>query len=498
MFKNRVRTAALAGAIAVATGVSGLAVPAYAQTDSNNGAHFNVEDGSLPQAGENLTENQLKDKVDAITTFLEDEQGSRDIVRADFLDAFHSENPYAEDAVLDASEQNIFNAFTDRYERVTEELEAASENVADARASVSYALEVDQAAMDAYDTLNDHMANLTEAEVAQINALIDAVNVENETSLDDLPNLGHPSNAQEVLALEISYQQHRLNAGNHTESDNEGDRVSRDYIAALDALAADPLVSEIFELITTAREAAEESQRSDVLVRQLLLEHANAQVNALRAVQADYSVVARFVDLYENDAAFPDDAEGWKSLRASYQNLLPVTEAAVSENLSKLATAKDEVDAGFNAWEEDLRNDEELDEYLEDRRDYAQTVYQNLLDNAGWQNDVALVKNLDNKFSNESAAAAEERAREEAEAAEEAAKEAEEQRKKEADRLAEILEQLKELQEGSGSEEPGDIEEPGMSSGSSEKGGLIGLVAAIGGVVALIAAAFPFISNFMR
>lgn len=491
MFKNRIRTAALAGTIAVATGVSGMAVPAFAVENTDG---FNVADGSRAQSGVNLTEDQLYDNLDSVTTFLEEEQGSRDIVRADFLDAFHSKNPYADDVVLDPAEENILNAFTARYDSVTDELNTASKNVADARASVAFALDVDQQAMDAYNDLNSHMAALSAAEITQINALIDTVNGENRTTLDPLPNLNYPSNAQEALTLEIAFQEHRLNAGNHTESDNEGNYVSRDYIAALDALAGNSLVGNTFDLISTAREAAEESQRSDVLVRQLLLEHANAQVNALRAVQADYSVVSRVAGLYNNDAAFEDANEGWESLRARYLDLLPVTESAVNENLTKLGDAFDEVEAGFYAWEEDIRNEEELTEFLNDRRDYAQTVYQNLLDNAAWETQVDLVKNLDAKFSNESAAAADEQAREEAEAAEEAAREAEEQREREAQRLADILEQLKELQEANN---PGDEPATG-NEGSSENAGLIGVIAAIGGVIALIAAAFPFIQNFMR
>lgn len=492
MFKNRIRTAALAGAIAVATGVSGMAVPAFA-VEANNGDHFNVDTGAATQAGENLTENQLKGNIDAITAFLDDEQGARDIVRADYLDMFASKNP---EDVLDPSEQAAKDAFEQRYEEVTEQLRVASKNVADARASVRFALDADEAALAAYQALDNHMATLTIVEIAQINALIDTVNTENRTNLAPLTNLSYPSNAQEALNLEFEVQTHRLNAGNHTESDNTEDNyVARDYINALDVLEANPLVTEISGLIVTAREAAEESQRSDVLVRQLLLEHANAQVNALRAVQADYSVVARFVDLYENDAAFEDANEGWESLRARYQALLPITGGAVTDNLTKLGTAQDAVEDGFTAWENDLQNLDEYEAYLEERRSFAQNIYQNLLDNASWSTQVDLVKNLDQRFSNESAAAAEEQAREEAEEAAEAAREAEEQRQREAERLADILEQLKELQEDN---DNGGNEPVSGNEGSSENAGLIGIIAAIGGVIALIAAAFPFIQNFIR
>lgn len=53
MFKNRVRTAALAGAIAVATGVSGLTVPAYA--DPISGDHHNQPDASKAAQGTEKT-----------------------------------------------------------------------------------------------------------------------------------------------------------------------------------------------------------------------------------------------------------------------------------------------------------------------------------------------------------------------------------------------------------------------------------------------------------
>ena len=61
MFKNRVRTAALAGAIAVATGVSGVAVPAFAEDTNVNsiqGPEFNKPDASKAEdaKSENYTE----------------------------------------------------------------------------------------------------------------------------------------------------------------------------------------------------------------------------------------------------------------------------------------------------------------------------------------------------------------------------------------------------------------------------------------------------------
>ena len=70
MFKNRVRTAALAGAIAVATGVSGVAVPAFAEdTTATNiqGGGFNEPDASLAKdvKAENVTEDQLLKLVGA-------------------------------------------------------------------------------------------------------------------------------------------------------------------------------------------------------------------------------------------------------------------------------------------------------------------------------------------------------------------------------------------------------------------------------------------------
>ena len=51
MFNNRIRTAALAGAIAISTAASGVAIPAFAQETGtyNNTGGFNDADGSTIQ-----------------------------------------------------------------------------------------------------------------------------------------------------------------------------------------------------------------------------------------------------------------------------------------------------------------------------------------------------------------------------------------------------------------------------------------------------------------
>ena len=75
-----------------------LAVPAMAQ-NVNNGDHFNQQDGSAPQTGENRTEIELEAATAAITSFLESERGARIDVRGAYLDAFSESHT---DDVLDA------------------------------------------------------------------------------------------------------------------------------------------------------------------------------------------------------------------------------------------------------------------------------------------------------------------------------------------------------------------------------------------------------------
>lgn len=495
MFKNRLRTAALAGAIAVATGISGMAVPAMAQ-NVNNGDHFNQQDGSAPQTGENRTEIELEAATAAITSFLESERGARIDVRGAYLDAFSESHT---DDVLDPSEQNIKAAFDLRLSEITERLATASKNVADARASVRYALDADEAAVQAYDNLDDFMTGLNATQIAALNALIQKINDENLSALDDLTLLSNPSNAQEALRLERELSVHELWIGNHPNADeSEENYISRNHQLAIDALRDSALGSELFELVRTARDAAEHSQRSDVLVRQLLLEQATAQVQVLRAIQADYNVVARFVDLYENDAAYEDQAAGWKTLRQLYRETLSVTDSAVNQNLIWVDEINVLVNAGFISWETDLGNMDEYTAYQAARLAEATELNEKLLINADWQNAAAKAALLDSAFSNESAAAAEEEAAKQAEEAKKAAEEAEAQRKAEADRLAKILEELAKQKDQDNTPAPTEPSAPAASSGSSENTGIIGLIAAIGGIIGLIAVGFPFIQDFLR
>ena len=79
MFNNRIRTAALAGAIAISTAASGVAIPAFAQETNptfniTNG--FNDADGSTvqPVGPVNHTEETLRDLTDSTGAYLEEFQ----------------------------------------------------------------------------------------------------------------------------------------------------------------------------------------------------------------------------------------------------------------------------------------------------------------------------------------------------------------------------------------------------------------------------------------
>lgn len=106
MFNNRIRTAALAGAIAISTAASGVAIPAFAQETAVTTNGFNDADGSTaqPVGPVNHTEAELRDATDATGNYLEAFQtGDIQAIVGEYVDA-------GEDG-FDPSEQAIFEAF---------------------------------------------------------------------------------------------------------------------------------------------------------------------------------------------------------------------------------------------------------------------------------------------------------------------------------------------------------------------------------------------------
>ena len=114
MKTNRIRTAAIAGAVALATSLSVITVAPAVAAD-NTGNHFNVEDGSAPQQGTVRTEQQLKDATDAISKFLVKEQSPRDEVQQRYLEMFAYKNAkeLEKEGALSPDEKSTMEAFED-------------------------------------------------------------------------------------------------------------------------------------------------------------------------------------------------------------------------------------------------------------------------------------------------------------------------------------------------------------------------------------------------
>lgn len=478
MFKNRVRTAALAGAIAVATGVSGLAVPAYAQEG------FAVVDGTAATAvaPANVTETELQELTDATADYLEgfQEGGSLQALVDTYIDL--GADGY------DPSEEEARNAFDGAKANASAQLATSVENVNKARASVGFAVDQDEQADADWEILVEAL----NAAATEFNPLIDAVN-EAKTIEDapftELPNLASNLEREDDIveayralqALQDTVDEQFETAGDWNIDETDGQFINRDHMLALETLkdAVDGQVETVEDAYDTAVASNREAQKTDVLVRQLFLERATAQRDSLRIVEGIFQSAARYVELTVNDVLTDDNGV----LSTEYREVQGNLWTGLGDNLEWLQLADDATAEYFLAWGTDESNPEEGDDYAAEKLRLATETYGKIFENgATWREALNRVQLIDANLEAEKA---------QLEADREAAREA-------AEREQAIADALEELAKGSGSEEPGDIEEPGMSSGSSEKGGLIGLVAAIGGVVALIAAAFPFISNFMR
>ena len=153
MFKNRIRTAALAGAIAVATGISGVAVPAFAQDsvpteNLNNG--FNKADGSKAEGtdAKNITELELWEITHGIKKYIDNNDQYKDAILRAVEEAKKATGTNPEQG--DQSEEQARNELDRLKADATKALEISEANVQKARASVQYALQMDRAADEAW------------------------------------------------------------------------------------------------------------------------------------------------------------------------------------------------------------------------------------------------------------------------------------------------------------------------------------------------------------
>ncbi|AMA00898.1 S-layer protein PS2 [Corynebacterium glutamicum] len=498
MFNNRIRTAALAGAIAISTAASGVAIPAFAQETGtnptfNNSDNFNDADGSTiqPVGPVNHTEDQLKALTDATGAYLSDFQNGnlRGIV-ADLIEAGESG--------FDPSEQAAYEAFEAARVRATEELAASAQTITKTRESVNYALKVDREATEAFE---DYRAGLQGA-AAGINPLISAANAANETNgrlirnYDALyfrdisgsaPLLNPAYNQLKKLQAEVNEDLVWL--GEWAIDNRHNDYVTRYHVPAVEALKAeiDARLEAIEPLRADAIAKNLEAQKSDVLVRQLFLERATAQRDSLRVIEAIFSTTARYIELYENVENI--NVEG-KTLRKHYAGLYASLFDAAAFNLGELNRADAATERFFLSWWTDRRDNDEQREYDRAELKFAIETYAKIFINGQWQEKVAYVQNLDSAARQEAADREAARLADEAYRAEQLriAQEAADAQKAIADALA---------KEADNDNNGGDNSSDDKETGSSDIGSW-GPFAAIAAIIAAIAAIFPFLSGIVK
>ncbi|ALP50874.1 S-layer protein PS2 [Corynebacterium glutamicum] len=498
MFNNRIRTAALAGAIAISTAASGVAIPAFAQETNptfniNNG--FNDADGSTIQPVEpvNHTEETLRDLTDSTGAYLEEFQygNVEEIVEA-YLQVQASADGF------DPSEQAAYEAFEAARVRASQELAASAETITKTRESVAYALKADREATAAFEA---YLSALRQVSV--INDLIADANAKNKTDFaeielydvlytdadisGDAPLLAPAYKELKDLQAEVDADFEWL--GEFAIDNNEDNYVIRTHIPAVEALKAaiDSLVDTVEPLRADAIAKNIEAQKSDVLVPQLFLERATAQRDTLRVVEAIFSTSARYVELYENVENV--NVEN-KTLRQHYSSLIPNLFIAAVGNINELNNADQAARELFLDWDTDLTTNDEDEAYYQAKLDFAIETYAKILINGEvWQEPLAYVQNLD-------AGARQEAADREAERAADAAYRAEQLRI--AQEAADAQKALAEALANAGNNDNGgDNSSDDKGTGSSDIG-TWGPFAAIAAIIAAIAAIFPFLSGIVK
>nr|AAS20306.1 PS2 [Corynebacterium glutamicum] len=498
MFNNRIRTAALAGAIAISTAASGVAIPAFAQETNptfniNNG--FNDADGSTTQPVEpvNHTEETLRDLTDSTGAYLKEFQygNVEEIVEA-YLQVQASADGF------DPSEQAAYEAFEAARVRASQELAASAETITKTRESVAYALKVDREATAAFEA---YLSALRQVSV--INDLIADANAKNKTDFaeielydvlytdadisGDAPLLAPAYKELKDLQAEVDADFEWL--GEFAIDNNEDNYVIRTHIPAVEALKAaiDSLVDTVEPLRADAIAKNIEAQKSDVLVPQLFLERATAQRDTLRVVEAIFSTSARYVELYENVENV--NVEN-KTLRQHYSSLIPNLFIAAVGNINELNNADQAARELFLDWDTDLTTNDEDEAYYQAKLDFAIETYAKILINGEvWQEPLAYVQNLD-------AGARQEAADRETERAADAAYRAEQFRI--AQETADAQKALAEALVNAGNNDNGgDNSSDDKGTGSSDIG-TWGPFAAIAAIIAAIAAIFPFLSGIVK
>lgn len=349
MFKNRVRTAALAGAIAVATGVSGLSVPAYAQDTTNGTTHqtdnnLNTPDASdnrggaaqnpadaVPAKGEVRAEKNLEDRNDAIQLWITKHVNDGEVFY-DYPDAVQAAKPEIEN-LKDAKAKEA---------DATAQLNKASQVLRDAQATLDKANAEAKAAQDAWAAYAKSVS-LTDAQAKQIQKLVKdegekghdvagALNMALTTSDDksaafDIKNLKgvsvEPNDPTYFEKVEESRKQvaelrTAVAKASQDAAANNSEGVASG-LAAVNAKLNEFLVGNPTQLRDAAIAKTGEAKKYDVNRLGRILNRSMAQVRQLRLLQAYYGVAARYYDLYENNTLTNDERT---TLRQAYENVL--------------------------------------------------------------------------------------------------------------------------------------------------------------------------------
>ncbi|OFN38403.1 hypothetical protein [Corynebacterium sp. HMSC072A04] len=361
MFKNRVRTAALAGAIAVATGVSGVAVPAFAEDTTpgtTQGDGFNKPDASADNGSvaDNVTEEQLFAMTNETANYI--------INNNQFVDAYTQAAAIQGDGI-NLFEQAQWKAYVQFANEATKQLAKAEANYQSAMNSVNYALEKDKAADKAWANYeekavdyNNTVTNIIGKEgdyksdglfATDLNALNDEGAKGGLPALKTPGALGFPIQkidpedannvntvpAENIKNLEKTIKEYKkaFDRAGDRDGDNKDQFITRHYIDKLETLISDSemllqSLKDDHAALEEAREAAQaasrEAQKSDVLVRQGFLERAYAQVKVIRVLEANYAAGKRELELREakdNQTVDIDGTTPKPTLREAYFKL---------------------------------------------------------------------------------------------------------------------------------------------------------------------------------
>lgn len=475
MFKNRVRTAALAGAIAVATGVSGIVVvPANAQDTPQTGNHFNRPDGSKAEGGKEGQNTQPVKETKIAIELRKKANADSSAIKEHDLELF---SPLERRPI----EQDSYEFAKAKEEEATALLNRAVNTLNDIDATLK-AVEAETKTAEAAWARYATAVSLTSKEKKQLTDLAAELNAPQavQDAAAALPVMdakpGEPNfvtftqktraemvaERDTILAFDEAVNEWIGTQGPGEEAVDNANKATQVYNLLWSFLGEwdqrDALYREALRLTQIA------TSRNIEVLRQAF-DTAQANVRAARTIQAYYGVAARWLDLYENDT-LRDNEEN--TIREVYRKVL-FTNA---------------------------NNPEGVKRSLEQ---FAIEAHANADSNLGWENEVQRVRKIDDKYRNDAADKAAAEAREAAERA---------STKATLDSIAASLAALANSTEGqepgAGAEKPGnggsnpgnntDVEGGKKLSPAAIAGIVLGVVVALGGIVAV---AFPQIQHML-